>query len=470
MSRTESPSTAGSHDFTFALRIDKRAGVAICIVFIIASAYIAFDLNQRSAVPSSVPKVADQATAPSPVAPVAMADNHEGLKHAGPERGWQPAVVVTEPERPANFGYEEPDPQQVQQIYASQTRELKVRNETTIRPTVNVERPTAPVRAPAPPPTSTTDPAAFNGAGATFPNPVYVKWFSEYHKVHSEVTINYQAIGSGGGIRQMQAATVDFGASDVPASDEQLAAMPTRVLHVPTVMGAVVLIYNLPEATRPLKFTPDIIAGIFLGTIGKWNDPAIADANQGVQMPETAITAVHRSDGSAPTYIITDYLSKISPEWNNGVGRGASVNWRMGLGGKGNEGVAGTVKRTPGAIGYVELTWAVREKVPMGIVQNASGQFIVPSLESVQAAATGTLPEDLRVSITNPPGKEAYPISSFTWLLVPVEWKDNEKKRAFSQFLNWMIDSGEPMVMALDYAPLPRSVAVRVKQEILRMR
>src|SRR6478609_11498176 len=271
------------------------------------------------------------------------------------------------------------------------------------------------------------------GAGATFPYPMYSKWFDEYHNQHSDIKINYQSIGSGGGIKQIQAGTVDFGASDGPMTDEQLAQTPTKVLHIPTVLGADVPTYNISGVTSELKFTPDVLADLFLGKIKKWNDPRLAKDNPGVKFPDEDIVIVHRSDGSGTTYIWTDYLSKVSSEWKDKVGKGTSVNWPVGLGGKGNEGVAGTVKQTEGSIGYVELIYALQNKMAYGSVKNHSGKFIKADLASVTAAAASVkdMPDDFRVSITDAPGDKSYPISSFTWLLVPVEWKDAGKEKVF---------------------------------------
>jgi len=307
-----------------------------------------------------------------------------------------------------------------------------------------------------------------NGAGATFPNPIYSKWFSEYHKAHSDVQINYQSIGSGGGIKQLQAKTVDFGASDGPMTDEQLSATPFKVFHIPTVLGAVVPAYNLPSVKTELKFTPEVLAGIFLGHITKWNDPILVKANPGVKFPDADIIVVHRSEGSGTTYIWTDYLSKISDEWKTKVGKNASVNWPVGLGAKGNDGVTGQIKQTEGSIGYVELIYALQNKIPFGTVKNAAGQFVKASLQSVTEAAASIkeMPDDFRVSITNAPGKGAYPISSFTWLLVPVEWSDAGKEKVFVDFLNWMIGPGQSMTSALDYAPLPKPVVQKIKARI----
>lgn len=307
-----------------------------------------------------------------------------------------------------------------------------------------------------------------NGAGATFPYPMYSKWFSEYHKVHPEVQINYQSIGSGGGIRQVLAGTVDFGASDGPMNDEQLSQSKTKILHVPTVLGAVVPAYNIPGVTGEVKFTPQALAGIFLGKITSWNDSAITSVNPGMTFPNEPILVIHRSDGSGTTFIFTDYLSKVSPDWQNGPSKGTSVKWPVGLGGKGNEGVAGMIRQMTGAIGYIELIYAVQNKIPYGTVKNPAGDFVKASLESVTAAAASvkTMPADFRVSITNAPGKDAYPISSFTWLLIPAQSKDPAKGKILSDLLNWIVDEGQKMTADLTYAPLPESVASKVKTEI----
>lgn len=298
-----------------------------------------------------------------------------------------------------------------------------------------------------------------NGAGATFPNPIYSKWFSEYHKEHSDVQINYQPIGSGGGIRQVQAGTVDFGATDGPMTDEQITESKVKVLHVPTVLGSVVPAYNIPGVTGEVKFTPDVLADIYLGKITNWNDARIAKINSDIKFPDKGITVVHRSDGSGTTYIFTDYLSKVSPDWKNTVGKGTSVKWPQGLGGKGNEGVAGSVRQLPGSIGYIELIYALQNKILFGVVQNSSHNFIKASLESTTAAAEGVkMPADFRVSITNPPGKNAYPIASFTWLLIPLHPADAKKGQILKDFLFWMQDKGQSMVEALSYAPLPKEV------------
>ncbi len=307
-----------------------------------------------------------------------------------------------------------------------------------------------------------------NGAGATFPYPMYSKWFSEYNKLHPDVQINYQSIGSGGGIRQVLNGTVDFGASDGPMTDEQLAQSKVKILHIPTVLGAVVPAYNVPGISGEIKFTPAALAGIFLGKIQKWNDPAITQANPGMKFPDTSIIVVHRSDGSGTTYIFTDYLSKVSKEWESTVGKGTSPKWPVGLGGKGNEGVAGQIRQLQGSIGYIELIYALENKIDFGSVQNSAGNFVKASLDGVTEAAASVkdMPADFRVSITDPPGKAAYPISSFTWLLIPEQSSDPKKGKILADFLNWMVTDGQSMTTQLSYAPLPKNVVAKVKVAI----
>jgi phosphate transport system substrate-binding protein len=303
-----------------------------------------------------------------------------------------------------------------------------------------------------------------NGAGATFPNPIYSKWFSEYHKLHPELQVNYQSIGSGGGIRQVTEGTVDFGASDMPMSDAQLSEAQTKlkakILNMPTVLGAVVPAYNVPGVSGELKFTGEALAGIFLGKITKWNDTAISSSNPGVNLPDKDIIVVHRSDGSGTSFIWTDYLSKVSKDWESQVGRNTSVKWPIGLGGKGNEGVAGSIRQLQGSIGYVELIYALQNNIPYGSVRNAAGVFLKASLQGVTAAAASApkMPADFRVSITNAPGKDAYPISSFTWMLIPAQSKDAAKGKILADFLNWMVTDGQKMTEPLSYAPLPDGV------------
>src|ERR1700722_7400539 len=314
---------------------------------------------------------------------------------------------------------------------------------------------------------------SINGAGATFPNPMYSKWFDDYHKKNPSVEINYQSIGSGGGIKQVPEGTVDFGASDGRMNDEQLKAFQDKrvfpILHFPTVLGADVPTYNISGVSGELNFTPEALAAIFLGKVTKWNDPLIAGANKGVKLPGNDIVVVHRSDGSGTTYIWTDYLSKVSDEWKNKVGKGTSVNWPVGLGGKGNEGVAGLIKQTPNAFGYVELIYAIQNQMPYGKVKNSSGDFIKADLASVTAAAAGaakSMPEDFRVSITDAPGKTAYPISSFTWLLIPSKFSDGTKRDAIKGFLKWVLSDGQNEVEKLSYAKLPKEVVTKETKDL----
>jgi phosphate transport system substrate-binding protein len=303
-----------------------------------------------------------------------------------------------------------------------------------------------------------------NGAGATFPYPIYSKWFEEYRKVHPDVQINYQSIGSGGGIRQITNQTVAFGATDGPMTDEQLKAAPGPILHLPTVLGADVPVYNVPGVATDLKFTGPLLADIFLGKIKKWNDPAIARLNAGVSLPGTEIAVVHRADGSGTTYIWVDYLSKVSPEWQSKVGVSTSVNWPVGVGGKGNEGVTGVVQQTPGAIGYVELIYALQNKIAFGVVQNKAGEFVKASEASVTAAAAAAaeqIPDDFRVSITDAAGPGAYPISSFTWMLLYEDPKDKREAKILVDFMKWALTDGQKFAGQLGYAPLPESVVRR---------
>ncbi len=296
-----------------------------------------------------------------------------------------------------------------------------------------------------------------NGAGATFPYPIYAKWFDEYHKINPKAQINYQSIGSGGGIRQLQAGTVDFGASDSPMTDEQLASAGGKTLHFPTVLGAVVPTYNL--GNKELNFTPEALAGIFLGTITRWNDAELARANPGAALPASNIVVIHRSDGSGTTFVWTDYLSKVSAAWKAKVSSGTAVKWPVGLGAKGNEGVAGLVRQTPNSIGYVELVYAIQNRMTYGRVRNAAGTWLKADLKGVTAAAaSAAMPDDFRVSITNPPGKDAYPIASFTWLLVPARIQDAQKRSVITAFLRWMLADGQKLAEPLDYAPLPKAV------------
>ena len=307
------------------------------------------------------------------------------------------------------------------------------------------------------------------GAGATFPNPLYQKWISEYGKQNPHIKIDYQSIGSGGGIKQIQARTVDFGASDAPMKDEDLKAAPGPILHVPTVLGAVVITYNLQAVSQPLRFSPDVVADIFLGKIKKWSDPRIKADNPNAALPDSDITVVHRSDGSGTSAVFTDYLSKVSAEWKEKVGTGPSPNWPTGIGGKGNEGVTGQVKQTPNTIGYVELAYAVQNKLPAALMKNKAGSFIEPTVAAVTAAAAGSVastPEDLRVSITDAAGATAYPISSYTYILIYKEQSDAAKGKAVVDFLWWGIHDGEKFANELQYAPLPEDIVRRAEAKI----
>ncbi len=314
------------------------------------------------------------------------------------------------------------------------------------------------------------DSVQIDGAGATFPFPIYSKWFAEYNRLHPSAEINYQAIGSGGGIRQLTNGTVFFGASDGPMTDQELKAAPDRVLHFPTVLGGVVPAYNLPGVSAELRFTGPMLADIILGKITRWNDPTLAKENPGVTLPNQAITVVHRADGSGTTYIFVDFLSKVSPEFKQKVGVGTSVQWPVGIGGKGNPGVAQLVAQTPGALGYVELIYALQNKIAYGSVRNAAGEYVRASLASVTAAAAGAaehMPADFRVSITNAPGKAAYPISSFTWLLLSENPKDKARARIMVDFVKWALQDGQKDCADLGYAPLPASV-VKLEMQALK--
>jgi phosphate transport system substrate-binding protein len=302
-----------------------------------------------------------------------------------------------------------------------------------------------------------------NGAGATFPNIIYQDWMLTYNQSHPDVKLNYQSIGSGGGIRQFSDGTVDFGASDAPMTDSAIAAIQGNVLHIPTVMGAVVVAYNLQGLSQPVKFTPDVLADIFLGKITKWNDARLTSINAGVSLPATDIVVAHRADGSGTSFVFTDYLSKVSPEWQQKVGKGTSVNWPVGLGGRGNEGVSATVSQTPGAIGYVELAYAQKNNIPFGTLRNSAGNWITPTLEAVTAAAAGAMKDmgpntDFRVSITNSSGAQAYPISSFTWFLVHKSYTDAPKAQALVQFIWWAESEGQAKAPQLGYAQLPKAL------------
>jgi phosphate transport system substrate-binding protein len=313
------------------------------------------------------------------------------------------------------------------------------------------------------------DPLTVNGAGATFPYPLYSKWFYEYSNANPAVRFNYQSIGSGGGIKQITAGTVNFGATDAPMTDEEMKKTSGPILHIPTALGAVVPVYNLDGVENGLKLTPDVLAGIYLGKITRWNDPKIADLNKTVTLPNADIVVAHRSDGSGTTDIFTNYLATVNTEWRAKVGHAKAVNWPVGIGGKGNEGVAGVVKQTPGAIGYVELAYAKQNKMKVATLRNKEGFFVAPTLEATSAAAAGvakSMPADFRVSLVDAPGKESWPISGLTWILVYKDQKDEARGKAMVQFLKWAIRDGQKMEAALDYAQLPKTVAEKVDQAL----
>jgi len=318
---------------------------------------------------------------------------------------------------------------------------------------------------------TTTQAQKLTGAGATFPYPIYSKWFSEYSAAHPGVEINYQSIGSGGGIRQVTAGLVDFGASDMPMADDALAASKVKLVHIPTVLGAVVPVYNVPGASN-LRFSGEVLADIYLGKISMWNDGRIAADNPGVSLPNQKVIVIHRSDGSGTSFIWTDYLSKVSKDWENGPGKGTSPAWPTGVGGKGNEGVAGYVRQLPGSIGYVELIYALQNKITFGAVKNAAGNWTTASINGVTEAAASVkqMPADYRISITNAPGKDAYPISSFTYLLIPAHAADPAKGKVIIDLLSWIINSGESQAPALSYAPLPKAVADKVLKTVYSLK
>jgi len=453
MSGTGSSSSSSRPDSVVTIQISRRAGWMLLAALAIAAALVLTALRRAEPTATPVASVAKAETAPTSV------------KRQQPSRA------------AARRRESEPAPENIQVN--------RTRHETTV-----LHTDVAPVNAYGPLPAS--EPAAamaeteilpvdvvplppsgsvtLNGAGATYPNLVYIKWFSEFNKLAPEVQISYQSIGSGGGIRQVVAGAIDFGASDGPMTDEEMRQSSNRILHIPTVLNAIVPVYNIPGVTGTVRFTGEVLAGIFLGKITSWNDPAIVSVNPGMNFPDHPIVVVHRSDGSGTTSIFTDYLSKVSSDWHDHVGSGTSVKWPIGLGGKGCEGVAGQVRQIPGAIGYIEMIYAVQNDMPYGSVRNASGTFLKAGLANITAAAASVpMPADFRVSITNPPGPTSYPIAGLTWLLVPLHAKNPESARAMASFLRWMLAVGEPMAKSLGYAPLPTTVALRLQPTIARL-
>lgn len=318
---------------------------------------------------------------------------------------------------------------------------------------------------------SASDSVSLNGAGATFPYPLYSKWMAEYNRQHPNVKINYQSIGSGGGIRQIIAGTVDFGATDAAMKADEAKKAPSKLVHIPTTIGAVAITYNLPEVKQQLKLTPEAVEGIFLGKISKWNDPKIADVNEGAKLPDTKITVVYRSDGSGTTAVFTDYLASVSSTWKSEVGVGKSVKWPTGLGAKGNEGVTGQVKTTPGAIGYVELAYALQNKMPVVALKNQKGEYVEPKIPAITAAAKGTdMPDSLHASIVNAAGEGAYPIAAYTYILVYENMSEVQKAKALAEFLWWAVHDGQKFSEDLHYAPLPAKVVAKVEKQLKELK
>ncbi len=452
MPNSETPGQLDSHSEAFlTVHISKRAGLVGLVLLALLCTLIVIDLRERDG-RQSLHVVEGQ----KPAATSVPIEKEVGITN--------PQVPLREPNSGLGAGLQTPqnrvDNESAATAEIENRRVARNEDQAPMAPTLVNNLGLAVIR--------TTGPATIQGAGATFPYLIYSEWFSAYHRRQPEVQFNYQPIGSGGGIRQMLAGTVDFGASDVPMTDDQLAQATTRILHVPTVLGGVVPIYNVPGAGE-LKFTPEVLAGIYLDKIVSWNDPAIARVNPTVILPNQPIIAVHRSDGCATTFVFTDYLSKVSGEWRDSAGKGTSVKWPVGLGGKGNEGVAGIVQQMEGAIGYVDLLYAEQSGLSFGSVRNQAGRFVRANLSNLTEAAAsvgGKIPADFRVSITNAPGSDAYPIVSFTWLLVPQRAKDPATGRDLAAFLSWMITDGQTMTKQLGYAPLPMSVVAKVSRSL----
>jgi phosphate transport system substrate-binding protein len=511
MSKTQSPFSREPHPETnFTIRINKKLAWSILAVLVGLATLLVFDLRARQRQVEASRETASSSPDIAYAAGQKVADESDRQAKADliPESGPLPQTSPPTPNDSQSDWGAEPAPvrlhddDQGPSPVASDGSVLPVardvavaeQSETAVdqqdRPdnaTDDAPPPSSPeTRQPDPEPTPSSpdrrqpraEPSAdarianLNGAGATFPNPIYQKWFTDFHRDHPNVQINYQSIGSGGGIAQLQAGTVDFAATDGPMTDEQLAQTKIKVMHIPTVLGAVVPIYNLPGVNAEIKFTAEALAGIFLGKIRVWDDPALTAVNPGILLPNRVIEVIHRSDPAAANYVFTDFLSKASSDWRNTVFAGTQVNWPLGTGAKGNEGVFGVVRQTVGAIGYVELVYALQNRMQYGSVKNPAGRFVKASLQSVTAAAASVrdMPQDFRVSITNAPGTDAYPISSFTWLLVPQHWSDPAKNQDMRAFLAWMIDKGQASASELGYAPLPQGVATSLKRTIGQMR
>jgi phosphate transport system substrate-binding protein len=456
MQNAETPSRLAAHsEALLTLHISKRAGWVGLLGLAILCALIAADIRSRNSrqIPSVQNIVEERKSAA-----VATSDGNTEKANVTPLIGESNLVTTIKSQSSENYT----DRKSAVAFSTLNPPITKSEQQALLAPTIGARVGFAVAR--------TAEEGKFNGAGTSFPHSIYSKWFSEYHKLHPEVQFTYDAIGSGGGIRRMLDGTIDFGGTDVPMSDEQLSQAPIEILHVPTVLGAVVPIYNVPGAGE-LRFTPEVLAGMFLGKIVSWNDAAIARVNPAVNLPNRPIMVIHRSDGSSTTFTFTDYLSKVSADWQDSVGKGSSVKWPVGLGGKSNEGVAGMVRQIEGAIGYIDLLYAEQSHSPFGRVRNRAGNFMRANLDNVTEAAASSreMPADFRVSITNAPGNNAYPIASFTWFLVPQEFADPTRGKDLALFLRWMIADGQAMTKDLGYAPLPKNVAVRISQKIAQI-
>jgi phosphate transport system substrate-binding protein len=458
MPKTDSSSQPdSSSEPLLTVHISRRTGGILLLALAVIAALIVVDVRSRQVQPAPALRAAD-VEAPKPIVPSTPVQEKRVVRNIP-----QPKAIDAVPKEPLPKAVFERE---------SMTEESTEETSVSHDESQPVAQPPAVVVLASSPIPTTTGPITLNGAGATFPYPLYATWFNEFHKSDPDIQINYQAIGSGGGVRQLLAGTVDFGASDVPMTDEQLAQSRTRILHAPTVLDAVVPIYRIPGVSGEVRFTAEALAGIFLGKITTWNDAAIASANPDLNLPDQPIVVVHRSDGNPITFIFTDYLSKVSREWRDDVGKGTAVKWPVGLGQKGDEGVAGSVRQLEGAVGYVALRYAQENNLLFGRVRNSAGRFLKANFDNVTeaAAAVPEIPPDFRISITNAPGKGSYAIASFTWLLIPQDPKDPEKSRVMFAFLRWMINHGETMTRRMGYPPLPANVARELRQRIAQAR
>jgi phosphate transport system substrate-binding protein len=494
MAEPRSPFPSQPQQEFLTIRISKLAFVngLLAVIVVIALVALGFRERAKSQIALASAPVASHSNEPAVVAPPpasGLPSEARAEAIAGKRSNPMPPVESPAPNEGAvdSSDFRQPETDRVE-FQPSQViyREPLETNSAPAQPEIRPEDPPQPAEQPdqpAAPSPRTSDPSparppapmsttTLYGAGAAYPYPLYAKWFADYHKLNPGVQINYQAVGSGGGVRDLLEGIVDFGATDVPASDEQLSHAKRPIVHIPAVLGAIVPIYNIPGAGREIRFTPEILAGIYMGKIISWNDAAIANVNRDVNLPDLPIVVIHRADGNAATFVFTDYLSKVSPEWQEKVGKGSSVNWPVGLGGKGNEGVAATLRQAPGAIGYVDLLYAEQNHMAFGSIRNAAGNFAKASMHSVTEAATSVaeLPPNAGISITNAAGKDAYPIASFAWFLVPKRSNDATKGQDLALFLNWMIEAGQPVAENLGYAPIPRKLAGQVKKMIAQLR